>query len=128
MIKSSLITLLVIAAASFVMPSTTSAQNVSKTDSTLTALRLNELKNRQADIQRKIEIEDRKRNQSIEGVSLATMEKMNLVQDSICLELRSQLVEIELEIAELTPNKLPAQFIQQYNRLRQSQGNRPEKK
>ncbi|MBU3853785.1 MAG: hypothetical protein H9789_08230 [Candidatus Paraprevotella stercoravium] len=53
---------------------------------------------------------------------------MNLVQDSICLELRSQLVEIELEIAELTPNKLPAQFIQQYNRLRQSQGNRPEKK
>lgn len=128
MIKSSLITLLVIAAASFVMPSTTSAQNVSKTDSTLTALRLNELKNRQADIQRKIEIEDRKRNQSIEGVSLESMEKMNLVQDSICLELRSQLVEIELEIAELTPNKLPAQFIQQYNRLRQSQGNRPEKK
>lgn len=128
MIKSSLITLLVIAAASFVMPSTTSAQNVSKADSTLTALRLNELKNRQADIQRKIEIEDRKRNQSIEGVSLESMEKMNLVQDSICLELRSQLVEIELEIAELTPNKLPAQFIQQYNRLRQSQCNRPEKK
>lgn len=125
--KKYLIFLLVIAASCFALPQTISAQN--RADSTLVALRLNELKTRKADIQKRIEIEDRKRNQSIEGVSAETMEKMNLTQDSICLELRSQLVEVELEMAELTPNNpLPTQFLEQFNRLRQSQGNRPGKK
>lgn len=127
--KNCLILLFATAALSFAFPLTTSAQNLTRTDSTLIALRLNELKTRKADIQKQIETEDRKRNQTIEGVSAETMEQMNLAQDSICLELRSQLVEVELEIAEITPDKpLPAQFLQQYNRLRQSQGKKPEKK
>lgn len=107
----------------FAISGTVSAQNKSKQDSILTTIRLNELKTRQAEVQKKIDAEDRKRNQSIGGVSVETMEKMNRTQDSICLELRSQLVEIELEIAELAPAKLPTQFIQQYNQLRQSQNN-----
>lgn len=97
------------------------AQNQSRQDSTMVAIRLHGLKKQKADLQKKIEIEDGKRNQSIEGVSAEAMEKINLTQDSICLELRSRLVDIELEIAELTPDRLPTQLIQQYNRLRQSQ-------
>ena len=125
--KNCLILLLAMAAFSFALSQTLSAQN--RADSTLVALRLNELKTRKADIQKQIETEDRKRNQTIEGVSAETMERMNMTQDSICLELRSQLVEVELEMAELTLNNpLPAQFLQQFNRLRQSQGNRPGKK
>ena len=52
-------------------------------------------------LKKKIELEDRKRNQTIDGVSGISMEKINVRQDSICLDLRSQLVDVQLQIKEL---------------------------
>lgn len=110
------------------IPHTAYAQAKNRQDSTLIAIRLYELNERKADIQKKIQVEDSKRNQSIEGVSYETQEKLNFTQDSICMELRSQLTDIELEIGELKPVIQPTRIIQQYNRLRQSQANKPPKK
>lgn len=40
-----------------------------------------------------------------EGTSAHTMERFNIRQDSICLDLRSRIVDVELQISEITGNK-----------------------
>jgi len=70
------------------------------TDSATIQLQLNQLNERKAQLNKQIAEEDRKRNQTIAGVTLENMEIMNLKQDSICLELRSQVIDLDLEIAE----------------------------
>ena len=97
---------------------TTSAQDrVEKSDSVATAIRVKALREQQAQLKKQIAIEDKKRNQRIEGVSAANQELMNDRQDSICIDLRSQLTRTELEIKEIQPNKVPAQVSQQYSTL-----------
>ena len=78
-------------------------------------LKRNQLKQRIAD-------EDKNRNSQLVGVSPEQMEIINLRQDSLCLELRSQLVAVELELAELdklqsagsVPGTSPVQGVQQF--------------
>ena len=109
-------------------PGLSFAQTPAKADSTVRAIRLEVLNNRKAELKQEIAQADKLRNRSIEGVSLQTMEQMNRSQDSICLELRSELVSVELEIAELTPDVLPDRLLQQFGRLRrQQQGDKLEK-
>lgn len=96
---------------------TACAQEKAQTDSTVTAIRLDQLKKRQVDLKKRIETEDKKRNRFIDGASVASLERMNLAQDSICLELRSELVRVRLEIGELAPNAVPARLLHQYGRL-----------
>lgn len=74
-------------------------------DSTLMVIKLKSLNVRKAELEKQIKIEDGKRNRTIAGVSPESAERMNIVQDSICLELRSQLVSVNLEIEEKTNNK-----------------------
>lgn len=105
---------------------TASAQDcVEKSDSVATAIRVKALREQQAQLKKQIAIEDKKRNQRIEGISAANQELMNDRQDSICIDLRSQLIRTELELKEIRPNKVPAQVSQQYSSLIRKQPVKP---
>ena len=90
---------------------------ISQNDSTVNAIKINNLKNRKVALQKQIATEDKKRNAVIEGVSPETLEKRNERQDSICLELRSELTAVELELKELGADNTTTQIVQQYNNL-----------
>lgn len=77
---------------------------IQRTDSIITNAKIKILRNRRDSLQNIIKIEDAKRNRCIPGVSPERMEKLNDHQDSICLALRSQLVDILLEIKENSPS------------------------
>jgi hypothetical protein len=51
----------------------------------------------------------------LNGVSAEVLEEMNDRQDSVCLDLRSQLVDVQLEIWERSKGTLPTQLKQQLN-------------
>ena len=70
-------------------------------DSITTALKIRELKIRKQSLQQRIATEDKKRNQVFDGVTPENQEMLNDRQDSICLDLRSQLVAVELEMEEV---------------------------
>lgn len=71
-----------------------------KADTIKVQIKIKELKQTELALKKSIETEDKKRNQTIEGVSEVSMNEMNERQDSICLDLRSQLVDIQLQIKE----------------------------
>lgn len=92
-------------------------QNVNN-DSTVNAVKIKTLKERKAKLHKQIEVEDKKRNAKIEGVSIERLERINEKQDSICLQLRSELVDVDLELKELGADKATSTIMQQINRLR----------
>ena len=73
---------------------------------TIQAIRLKALSAQEESIQKKIQEQDKKRNATYNDVSTETMERLNDRQDSICLDLRSQLVTIQLEMAEIKKENL----------------------
>lgn len=79
--------------------------------------KLTELKREKERLSNQIKVEDAKRNKQVPGVAYETLENMNDCQDSICLTLRSQLVDINLEIKQLTPTIISPGLINQYNNL-----------
>ena len=91
--------------------------HTSQNDSTVNAIKIKNLKNQKVALQKQIAAEDKKRNAVIEGVSPETLEKRNERQDSICLELRSRLTAIELDLKELGADNATVQIAQQYNNL-----------
>lgn len=95
----------------------TTTRHTVKNDSIATALRLNTLQSKKVSLQKEIKVQDAKRNKQIAGVSAQTLEEMNNKQDSLCLALRSELVDVILEIKELTPSVASLQLINQYNNL-----------
>lgn len=104
-----------------------SAQEKTSADSTATVIKLRALNQKKEGLTKRIATEDKKRNQTIDGVSPISMEQINLAQDSICLELRSELVSVDLEIKELTPNATANNIIQQFNNLQQTPPAKKEK-
>ena len=76
------------------------AQN--QTDTLRTRARIAELTVQRNQLKQRIATEDKKRNIQIADVAPEKMEIINLRQDSLCLTLRSQMTEVELEIKELT--------------------------
>ena len=108
-------------AAMLVMPSQAAGREATTgTDSITTAIRLNTLNKQRQDLQDSIKVADAARNASIDGVSPERMEQINDQQDSLCLALRSQLVSVELEIEEITPDRVPSQLLQQYGDMLQN--------
>ena len=93
------------------------AQHTAKNDPIATALRLNTLQNKKESLQKEIKAQDSKRNKQISGVSAETLEEMNNKQDSLCLALRSELVDMILEIKEISPSVASPQLINQFNNL-----------
>lgn len=83
----------------------------------ISALKVRELNMRKEALQQQIAVEDAKRNQSVDGVSPEEQERLNDQQDSICLQLRSDLVSVELQLKELVPDQTTATLVNQYNQL-----------
>lgn len=102
--------------------------NMTCNDSIATAVRLNGLQSKKDKLEKEIKVEDGKRNSQIVGVSPETLEIMNNRQDSICLALRSELVDVILEIKELSPDVATPQLLQQYNNLVNKKDENPAKK
>lgn len=109
--------IIMVAAAMLLVPAAVMAQTTEKADSIATAVRLKALQTKKSEIEKQIQTEDAKRNKVVEGASAEALEAANIRQDSICLSLRSQLVDVELEIAEVAPNKVNARIVQQYNTI-----------
>ena len=72
-----------------------------KADTVKVQIKIKELKQTEATLKKRIETEDKKRNRNIEGVSETSMDEINQRQDSVCLDLRSQLVDVQHQIKEL---------------------------
>ncbi len=98
------------------------ALNGSQLDqNTINAIKLEELTRKRAALVRQIEIEDAKRGREIADSTYLYVEMINDKQDSLCLELRSQLVTIDLEIEEIRPQRTPLDvIINQFNNLQET--------
>lgn len=98
------------------------------------AVKKKNLETRKADLQKQIAAEDKKRDMIFTDVSPKNQERLNEQQDSICLQLRSELVNIELEIGEIdraakaSPQKVLQQAHEQTFRQEVQQALKPGKK
>lgn len=72
-------------------------------DSVMNTVKVKLLTEKKINLKKQIAMEDVKRNKTIEGVTPEVQEALNDKQDSICLDLRSRLVAVELELKELLP-------------------------
>lgn len=88
-----------------------------RNDSIAANLKLNGLRSKRDKLQKEIKIQDAKRNIQTNGVAPETLEEMNDRQDSVCLALRSELVDVILEIKENSVDIPSSVLIQQYNGL-----------
>lgn len=93
--------------------STPKKTTVEKNDSVANVARLKTLQTKRDSLSTLIKQEDAKRNRQLNGVSEEVQEQMNDRQDSLCLDLRSQLVDVQLEIWERTKSTLPTLLQQQ---------------
>ena len=88
-----------------------------RNDSIAANLKLNGLRSKRDKLQKEIKIQEAKRNIQTNGVAPETLEEMNDRQDSVCLALRSELVDVILEIKENSVDIPSSVLIQQYNGL-----------
>lgn len=72
-----------------------------RVDSIATAAQISSLEQQRTQLQTRIKQEDAKRGTKTDGVTPQTQEALNDRQDSLCLSLRSQLVDVELQLSEL---------------------------
>ena len=107
--------MIMIAFLSFICLTLSAQQKLSPNDSIMNTVRVKVLTEKRTELKKQISIEDAKRNKIINGVTPEVQEAMNDKQDSICLDLRSQLVAVELELKELLPDKTLASVISQLN-------------
>lgn len=66
---------------------------------------LRDLLQQQKDLNAQLDAAKNNLGANVEGASAHALEQYNIHQDSICLDLRSQIVDVELQISEITGNK-----------------------
>ena len=96
-------------------------KKVTPNDSVMNVVKIKLLTEKKTKLKRQIAIEDAKRNEVVNGVTPEIQEVLNDKQDSICLELRSQLVAVELELKEFVPEDTVSTIVGQLNLLNQKQ-------
>lgn len=87
--------------ASLAAKAQSSALSSQRLDSVATAAQISSLEQQRTQLQTRIKQEDAKRGTKTDGVTPQTQEALNDRQDSLCLSLRSQLVDVELQLSEL---------------------------
>ena len=68
-------------------------------------VRLHELQQKEQELNTRLEDARNYLGTSVEGASARTQERYNILQDSICLDLRSQITDVQLQIADITTKK-----------------------
>lgn len=92
----------IIPAITMLMAFSTASFAQNQADTLRTRARIAELTIKRDQLKQRIAAEDKKRGSQIADVAPEQMELINLRQDSLCLALRSQMTEVELEIKEMT--------------------------
>lgn len=86
--------------------------------------RIEELKTQKNILMDQIKIEDAKRNMFADSLSFEQMEMINNRQDSICLDLRSKLTYINLELRELEMDNATSIILDKMNLINQNNQNK----
>lgn len=87
-------------------------------------MRIEELKTQKNILMDQIKIEDAKRNMFSDSLSFEQMEMINNRQDSICLDLRSKLTYINLELRELEMDNATSIILDKMNLINQNNQNK----
>ena len=87
-------------------------------------MRIEELKTQKNILMDQIKIEDAKRNMFADSLSFEQMEMINNRQDSICLDLRSKLTYINLELRELEMDNATSIILDKMNLINQNNQNK----
>ena len=87
-------------------------------------MRVEELKTQKNILMDQIKIEDAKRNMFADSLSFEQMEMINNRQDSICLDLRSKLTYINLELRELEMDNATSIILDKMNLINQNNQNK----
>lgn len=91
-----------------------------RNDSVAHAIKIKSLRSQKESLEKQIAAEDKKRNAVVSGVSPETLESMNIRQDSICLQLRSALIDVELELKEIDADKFKSKISRHYNVMKKT--------
>lgn len=94
--------------------------NTPENDTIINMMRIQELNAQKDSLLNQIKIEDAKRNMIIDSLSFEQMEIINDRQDSICLDLRSKLTYINLELKELEEYKTSSIISDKMNQINQN--------
>lgn len=97
--------------------------NMPENDTTADMMRIQKLNAQKDSLLNQIKIEDAKRNMIIDSLSFEQMEIINDRQDSICLDLRSKLTYINLELKELEKHKISSVISDKMNHINQNNKN-----
>lgn len=87
-------------------------------------MRIEELKTQKNILMDQIKIEDAKRNMFADSLSFEQMEMINNRQDSICLDLRSKLTYINLELRELEMDNATSIILDKMDLINQNNQNK----
>lgn len=79
----------------------TTSNNAAAVDSVAHLKSLKTLEAKEQNLQKRLDEEMQKRNATFSGASAEVLEEMNDRQDSVCLAIKSQIVDVQLQIRDI---------------------------